>query len=60
MGDTALSRQFALEAQGRAIDGCDDIQELRRIAKTLLTAWYHQQDMTRHFGAQALGLAPRI
>jgi len=59
MGD-ALSRQFALEAHGRAIDGCDDIEELRSIAKTLLTAWHHQQDMTRHYGAQALGMAPRI
>ena len=60
MGDLALTRQFALESQSRAIDGCQDIDELRRIAKTLLTAWHHQQDMTRHYGAQALGLAPRV
>lgn len=60
MADTTLSRQFALEAQSRALDGCNDIEELRRIAKTLLTAWHHQQDMTRHYGAQALGIAPRV
>jgi hypothetical protein len=60
MADATLSRQFALEAHSRAIDGCHDIEELRRIAKTLLTAWHHQQDMTRHYGAQALGMAPRI
>lgn len=56
MGDTVLSRQFSLESQSRAIDGCDDITELRRLAKVLLSAWYMQSDLTRHYGAQALGI----
>ena len=59
MGDAALSRQFALESQSRAIDGCDDVGELRRIAKTLLSAWYMQSDLTRQYGAQALGIPVR-
>lgn|GEM_PF-1358598 len=54
--DCTLSRQFAVETQARAIDACNDVAELRRIAKTLLTAWHLQTDMTRHFGAQALGI----
>jgi len=56
MGDLALTRQFLLESQSRAIDSCDDIAELRRLAKTLLNAWSMQTDMTRHYGAQALGI----
>lgn len=59
MGDATLSRQFALESQSRAIDGCDDIDELRRIAKVLLSAWYTQSDLTRQYGAQALGIPTR-
>ena len=56
--DRTLSRQFAVETQARAIDACNDVAELRSIAKTLLTAWHLQTDMTRHFGAQALGITP--
>jgi hypothetical protein len=57
--DLTLSRQFSLETQTRAIDACDDPAELRRIAKTLLSAWHMQADMTRHYGAQAMGLPGR-
>ncbi|MEB3320999.1 MAG: hypothetical protein VKI63_08685 [Cyanobium sp.] len=59
MGDLALSRQFTIESQSRAIDSCEDIDELRRIAKTLLSAWHMQSDMTRHYGAQVMGLPRR-
>lgn len=53
-----LSHQFAVETQARAIDACNDVAELRRIAKTLLTAWHLQSDMTRHYGGQAMGIFP--
>ena len=56
MGSDPLTRQFAIESQTRAIDTCDDINELRSLAKRLLNAWYMQSDMTREFGAQALGM----
>lgn len=59
MGDLSLSRQFTLESQSRAIDACEDIDELRRIAKTLLSAWHLQADMTRLYGAQAMGIAAK-
>ena len=55
MADLTLSREFTLESHARAIDACDDVAELRRIAKPLLHAWTLQSDMTRHYGAQALG-----
>jgi len=56
--DCTLSRLLVVETQVRAIDACNDVAELRRIAKTLLTAWHLQTDKTRHFGAQALGITP--
>jgi len=56
MDSSSLSRQFTLEAGSRAIDACEDLEDLRQIAKTLLSAWHLQADMTRHYGAQSLGL----
>ena len=58
MNGLSLSRQFALEQQTRAIEACHDIEELRRVAKTLLSAWHLQSDMTRYYGAQAMGITP--
>ena len=52
----SLSRQFSIESGSRAIEACDDPVELRRIAQMLLSAWQLQADLTRHYGAQALGL----
>lgn len=56
--DLSLSRQFALEAQTRAIDACNDIEELRRMTKSLLAAWHLQSEFSRRWGAEALGLPP--
>jgi len=56
--DLSLSRQFALEAQTRAIDACTDIDELRRMTKSLLAAWHLQSEFSRRWGAEALGLPP--
>ena len=56
----SLSRQFELEAQSRAIQGCTDIEELRGVAMSLLKAWHMQAEMTKHFGAQAMGQTARI
>ena len=55
----SLSRQFELEAQSRAIQGCTDIEELRGVAMSLLKAWHMQAEMTKHFGAQAMGQPAR-
>ena len=59
MDSLSLSRQFTLESGSRAIDACEDPAELRRIAKMLLSAWQLQADLTRHYGAQTLGLPSR-
>jgi hypothetical protein len=45
-----------MELHGRAIDECGDIEELRRVARTLLTAWQLQASMSEHYGAELLGL----
>ena len=45
--------------QLRAIEGCTDLEELRDLARTLLKAWHMQSQMTRHYGAQAMGLERR-
>ena len=52
----SLSRQFSMELHGRAIDECCDIEELRRVARTLLTAWQLQASMSEQYGAELLGL----
>ena len=56
MDGLSLSRQFTFESGARAIAACDDPAELRRIAQMLLSAWQLQADLTRYYGAQALGL----
>ncbi len=52
----SLSRQFSTEMHSRAIDSCSDVEELRRVAKTLLTAWQLQAEMSERYGAELLGL----
>jgi hypothetical protein len=51
-----LDRQFMVEAHSRAIDSCQDIDELRRVAKSLLRAWQLQAMFSARYGAEALGL----
>jgi hypothetical protein len=43
----------------RAIDACNDIEELRSIAKSLLSAWQTQAMFSEQYGAELLGLRPR-
>ena len=52
----SLSRQFSSELHARAIDACTDIEELRRVAKTLLTAWQLQAELSEQYGAELLGI----
>jgi hypothetical protein len=52
----SLARQFSTEFHSRAIDACSDVEELRRVAKTLLSAWQLQVEMSEHYGAELLGL----
>ncbi|MEB3257331.1 MAG: hypothetical protein VKN83_03320 [Cyanobacteriota bacterium] len=52
----SLSRKFSTELHSRAIDACTDIDELRRVAKTLLSAWQLQAEMSEQYGAELLGL----
>lgn len=56
----SLERRFTLESQQRVIDGCSDIEELRRLAKTLLAAWHLQAEFSQQYGAQALGIQPAL
>ncbi|MEX1316993.1 MAG: hypothetical protein AB1Z22_07675 [Synechococcaceae cyanobacterium] len=55
----SLSRQFTVAMHSRAIDSCDNIEELRSIAKTLLSAWQTQAMFSERYGAELLGLKPR-
>ena len=52
----SVNRQFSIAVHSRAIDSCNDIEELRKVAKTLLTAWQHQAEFSEHYGAQLLGI----
>jgi hypothetical protein len=53
----SLNRQFSIAVHSRAIDNCNDIEELRKVAKTLLSAWQHQAEFSEHYGAQLLGIS---
>lgn len=52
-----LNRRFALELHSRAIDDCQDIEELRRVAKTLLTAWQIQAGFSERMAGEILGVS---
>jgi hypothetical protein len=58
MKEPSLSRQFTLAMQERAIDSCDDIEQLRSVAKTLLQAWQMQASFTEDYAAQLMHLTP--
>jgi len=51
-----LSRQFSVEMHCRAIDTCTDIEQLREVAKSLLSAWQMQAMFSEQYGAELLGL----
>ena len=52
----SINRQFSIAVHSRAIDSCNDIEELRTVAKILLSAWQHQAEFSEHYGAQLLGI----
>ena len=58
MKEPSLSRQFALAMQERAIESCNDIEQLRSVAKTLLRAWQMQASFTEDYAAQLMHLTP--
>jgi len=55
----SLTRQFAIEAQARAIDSCQDIEALRSLARNLLQVWQLQASLSEELAAQSLGLQRR-
>lgn len=52
----SVSREFFVESQSRAIDSCMELEELRKVSKTLLRAWQVQAMFSEQYGAQALGI----
>jgi hypothetical protein len=52
----SLTREFAVEAHSRAIDSCNELEDLRKVAKSLLKAWQLQAMFSEMYGAQALGI----
>ncbi|MCT0213523.1 MULTISPECIES: hypothetical protein [unclassified Synechococcus] len=56
MDSLSLSRQFAVEAHARAIDSCTEIEDLRRISKSLLELWQLQASFSAQYGAELLSL----
>jgi len=54
----SLSRSFAVEKYSRAIDRCQDVEELRSLAKLLLKVWRQQADFSERYGAQMLRVKP--
>ena len=54
----SLSRRFTVEQYSRVIDRCQDVDELRSLAKLLLKVWRQQADLNEHYGAQLLQIKP--
>ncbi len=54
----SLSRGFTVEQYSRVIDRCQDVEELRSLAKLLLKVWRQQADFNEHYGAQMLQVRP--
>ncbi len=54
----SLSRGFMVEQYSRVIDRCQDVEELRSLAKLLLKVWRQQADFNEHYGAQMLQVRP--
>ena len=50
-----LNREFSLAVHERSIDSCQDIEELRDVAKSLLRIWQLQASVTETYGAELLG-----
>ena len=58
MNEPSLSREFTIAMQERAIESCDDIEQLRSVAKTLLRAWQMQASFTENYAARLMHLTP--
>jgi hypothetical protein len=58
MNEPSLSREFTIAMHERAIESCDDIEQLRSVAKTLLRAWQMQASFTENYAAQLMHLTP--
>ena len=54
----SLSRGFTVEQYSRVIDRCQDVDELRSLAKLLLKIWHQQADFNEQYGAQLLQIKP--
>lgn len=56
MDQLSLSRQFSIAMHERSIDSCDDIEQLRAVAKTLLRAWQLQASFSEDYASQLMGM----
>ena len=56
MDQLSISRQFAIAMHERSIDSCDDIEQLRAVAKTLLRAWQLQASFSEDYASQLMGM----
>jgi hypothetical protein len=52
----SISREFFVEAHSRTIDSCTELEDLRKVSKSLLRAWQMQAMFSEQYGAQALGI----
>ncbi len=59
MEQLSLSRQFAIAMHERSIDSCNDLEQLRAVAKTLLRAWQLQASFTEDYAGQLMGIKPQ-
>jgi hypothetical protein len=54
--ELTISQKFELERSMRAIDSCNNLDELRKVAKSLAESWMIQKAATNWIMKQNLGL----
>jgi hypothetical protein len=52
----SIGREFFVETNSRAIDSCTELEDLRKVSKSLLKAWQIQAMFCEQYGAEALGI----
>lgn len=56
----SMSQSFELERSLRVIEACNDIDELKKVCKTLAQAWYNQKAATQWVMKNNLSSPPTV
>lgn len=58
--DLSMGQKFELERMLRVIDSCDDLKDIKSLAKQLTTSWMSQKATIAWLIRQSLGKPPSV